>query len=66
MARKQNITTSSENNICLNWPGYSTCDKIGTEKLPGYEDIWLCKSCVEMVEQDEQRTEDRVSQNNEE
>ena len=60
------MSKESETNICLNWPGYSTCDRIGIRKLEGWEDIWLCQSCVEMVEQDEQRTEDRVSQNNEE
>jgi hypothetical protein len=55
MKSKESNILGTETNICLNWPGYSACDRIGIRKLPEYEDIWLCQSCIEMVEADEQR-----------
>jgi hypothetical protein len=65
MGQKQNITTS--NNICLNWPGYSSCDRIGTRKLEGSkefteppEDLWLCENCHKEYQLDEER----ISQSN--
>ncbi len=58
MVPNQNITTLD--NICLNWPGYSSCDRIGIRKLEGWEDIWLCQSCYDNIQEDEER----VSQGN--
>ena len=49
------MSKESETNICINWPIYSDCDKIGTEPLGGYTDVYLCKTCHKRIIEDENR-----------
>lgn len=67
MAQNQNITENdtqdnTKTKTCLWFNRYSDCTGIGTKEVPGYEDLWLCQTCYDKMEQDEQRTDDRVSQ----
>ena len=56
MAQKQNITeNNTKTKTCLWFNRYYDCTGIGIKPVEGYTDLWLCQTCYDRIEADENR-----------